>query len=88
MTRHATRQVDERRKLFAANLKAAQAAKGFTNEALAHEAVVPLRLLQRWRAGGGEPSGPYFASLCATLDRPAEWFYADRSDEPEPVEAA
>jgi len=73
MTRHATRQV--RRSAFARRLAEAQAAAGLTTEELARTIGVGLRLVQRWRAAEGEPSGENLIRLARALGRDAEWFY-------------
>jgi transcriptional regulator with XRE-family HTH domain len=43
------------RKPLSENIRAAQAKAGLTNEALAREVGVGLRLLQKWRAGDVDP---------------------------------
>jgi transcriptional regulator with XRE-family HTH domain len=82
MSRHASTTT------FADRLKFAQAAKGLTNEDLAREADVRLRVLQRYRKGEVEPNGAALARLCNALDRPAGWFYDDDVVVPKPEAAA
>jgi transcriptional regulator with XRE-family HTH domain len=62
---------------FADRLKQAQAEAGLKNEDLARVVGVSVRLLQRWRSGDGEPSGPNLAALTRALGREASWFFAD-----------
>lgn len=38
---------------------------------------VGLRLVQRWRAGDGEPSGLNLVRLAAALRREPAWFYEE-----------
>lgn len=62
---------------FAERLKLAQAAKGLTNEDFARAVGVSLRLLQKYRAGTVQPSGATLARICAEVEQPVEWFYAE-----------
>jgi transcriptional regulator with XRE-family HTH domain len=62
---------------IAANLRAAQAAKGITNDDLAREVGVGLRLLQKWRAGDVEPRYGNALKLAAVLDISVADLYAD-----------
>jgi transcriptional regulator with XRE-family HTH domain len=59
-----------------ANLRAAQAESGLSNEALAQKAGVGLRLLQKWRSGEVEPRYESLLKLAPVLDRDVSWFYA------------
>jgi transcriptional regulator with XRE-family HTH domain len=60
-----------------ANLRAAQAQSGLSNEELAQRAGVGLRLLQKWRAGDVEPRYESLLKLADALDREVSWFYED-----------
>lgn len=64
-----------------ANLRAAQAAAGITNEALARQAGVGVRLLQKWRAGTVEPRYEGVAKIAAVLERDVQWFYTEPETE-------
>lgn len=61
----------------AARLREAQAKTGLTNEALADQLGVGLRLLQKWRAGSVSPSGWNVIALGDVLDCPPASFYVD-----------
>jgi transcriptional regulator with XRE-family HTH domain len=60
----------------ARNLRIAQTDSGLSNEALAAQVGVGLRLLQKWRAGEVEPRYENLVKLAAALDREVAWFYA------------
>ncbi len=82
MTRLSTRQgrtkVQNKPALpIAANLRAAQAAKGITNDELAREVGVGLRLLQKWRAGDVAPRYANALKLAQILDVTVSDLYAD-----------
>lgn len=58
-------------------IREAQSARGLTNDQLAREIDVTVRLVQRWRAGTVVPSLPNLHRLSETLDRPVAWFFTD-----------
>lgn len=65
---------------IAANLRAAQAKSGMSNEELAARAGVGLRLLQKWRAGTVEPRYESLLKLADALGHDVAWFYAEQSE--------
>lgn len=68
--------------IFKTRLHEAQEAKGLTNEALARELDVSLRLVQKWRQDGrAMPSPGNLARLAKVLDRPMGWFFGENGVE-------
>lgn len=76
MTRHGTRQPETHdvRDLIAARLREAQADAGLTNEELARETGISLRLVQKHRAAHNAPSFASLTRYSLALDRPLSWF--------------
>lgn len=64
-------------------LREAQAAKDLTNEQLAGEVGVTVRLLQKWRSGDVTPSYPNLLKLARILEREIGWFYSTDGDDRE-----
>ena len=60
----------------------ARLAAGLTQEQMARQVGVTLRVVQRWSSGEGEPSAESLARICSVLGRPVEFFYPE-----EPVPA-
>lgn len=71
----------------AGRLRVAQAESGLTNEELAREIGVGLRLLQKWRAGTVEPRYENLQKLAAVLKREVSWFYAVEAADTAPDES-
>lgn len=64
-------------KPLARNIRTAQANAGLTNEALAREVGVGLRLLQKWRAGDVEPRYGNLLKLSEALGVSVADLYAE-----------
>jgi transcriptional regulator with XRE-family HTH domain len=70
-----------------ANIKAARTAKNMTVDQLAAEVGVSPRLVQKWQQGVVKPRYENLLKLAAALDRDPAWFYAEHSNDDEPVAA-
>lgn len=85
MSRKATRQVeapdDSRLKVprsgFALKLHMALTEKGLTSESFARQIDRPMRTVQRWRNGEGQPSAEALLLVARELGRDPRWFYDD-----------
>ncbi len=66
----------------AANLKFALKEAGMTQEALAREIDVGLRVVQAWCGGRVLPRWPRLVLIARALDRDPSWFYADHDAAP------
>jgi transcriptional regulator with XRE-family HTH domain len=81
MSRKATRQVESQRELqhtgFAAKLRQALAEDDLTAEQFARQIDRTLRTVQRWRAGGSEPTGADLVLVARSLNRDPSWFYEE-----------
>lgn len=61
---------------FAARLNEAIESSEFGSvEQLAREIDVTLRVVQKWRAGDGQPSGANLVKLAKALGREPAWFF-------------
>lgn len=60
---------------FAGRLRQAKAASGKSADTIAKDAGVTVRVVQRWIAGDGQPSGENLIRLARVLDRDPAWFY-------------
>lgn len=65
MSRHATRQVEDR---FRSPLWFARDRAGLTQEQLARQLNVTLRTMQRWEDGSTEPKGSQAVELALALE--------------------
>lgn len=74
VTRHQARQEISS---VAARLREAQAERGITNEQLARDIDVSLRLLQKWRAGDVHPRMHNLVLLSRYFDKPLAWFFTE-----------
>lgn len=67
----------------ARNLKRALAEKQMTQEALAREAGVGLRIVQDWCNGRVLPRWPRLVTVACVLGRDPGWFYGNHDDQPD-----
>lgn len=78
MSRQEPRQKhDIQKSPFGSNLKVAQAEAEKSNETLAYELGVTVRLIQKWRAGTVTPRWENTVRLGVALDREPGWFYSE-----------
>ena len=62
------------------NLKHALAEKGMTQEALAREIDVSVRIVQEWCSGRSLPRWPSLVRVAEALERTPDWFYAEHEE--------
>lgn len=79
MARHGTRLPEAvgLRKRIGARICEAQRERGLTNEELALEVGLGLRLVQKHRAGANAPTLENLARYGRVLDRPVAWFFEE-----------
>ena len=65
--------------VLAGRIKAAQAAAGLTNTALARELDVSERLVGKWRSGENRPSMGNLFLLSRALGKPVSWFFEEQA---------
>lgn len=62
---------------FAERLKEAQASAGLTNDQLARELCISVRLVQRWRSGDTIPRYQNVRRISKVLDKTPDYFFRE-----------